>query len=155
MAKLISFDPEVESPCCSVFVDGVWRESKKFQGDWPKRVYDFLKEERPGMVLIEDQYVPALPSKIQILQRTRSLFKLVASRAYIECACKLLGIAFECVNPLSWQSVIGGSKQGRDKCKAASLALYKIVTKQCTKDNNISDSFCIGWWWLCKEHQDG
>jgi type IV secretory pathway protease TraF len=152
--KLISFDPEVKHPCATVFREGRWVSSERFMGfeyGWVCDVYNFLKREKPDLVVVEDQYLPVLEKKREILARAKSVFALVAARSYIEACCLLLGIKCERVNPLSWQVVIGGSRQGRLKCKKASMDFYREKLGMPMDDNNITDSFCIGWYWTHKE----
>lgn len=154
--KLVSFDPEVEHPVATVFVGGKRTATRTFGsegGDWVFEVQRFLQTERPDLVLIEDQYMPALPSRGLILARAKSVFALVASRGCLECLCRLQKIQVELVNPLSWQTIIGGSKQGREKCKKASKSLYRSVVGMSAVTDDVADSFCIGWWWLQRQRE--
>lgn len=145
---VVSCDPEVGCPTFAVYRDGLFADIKQFKGAWVKSLRDWLSGVRPDFLVIEEQYLPVHLGYKTAISRFRSVSALVAARGKIEAIAELCGAKVVRVSPFTWQSIIGGSKLGRERLKQLSCECACNITKHNVFDHNIADAVCIGLWYL-------
>jgi len=151
---LCSCDPDCNTPAFAVFHDTKlvkWEllktgKGRQVDGILPE-IKDIIDTWRPGLLVIENQY---LPLGQEGARRFRSISRLVAARAMITTVFVLSGVHYRIVDPFTWQRTLGGSVRGREQLKMLSIIKASEIAGEMIEDHNIADAINIGYWFATK-----
>lgn len=149
---LCSCDPDCNTPAFAVFHDMKltnWELLRAGRGGDIDRLLPDIKAIidtwRPGMLVIENQYLPPGPEGAS---RFRAISRLIAARAMITAVFVISNIDYRVVEPFAWQRTLGSSKIGRDQLKRCSILKASDIAGVRIEDHNVADAINIGHWFL-------
>jgi Holliday junction resolvasome RuvABC endonuclease subunit len=151
---LCACDPDCRTPAFAIFSDLKllkWELLDTGRTGDIDRVFPgiraIIETFRPGLLVIENQYLPTGP---EAARRFKPVSQLVAARAMITAIFAKANIEYRLIEPFSWQQTLGGANLGREQLKRRSILKASDIARASIEDHNVADAINMGYWYVTR-----